>query len=384
MSFAFCHGLVSAAQFVAPAPAAAQEFAEARLEVVGFDEAAVLAALRLRLPRMVIARHGEGGAPASPHIYVQIVRATGEGGEPPAHEGGELRLITSDGRAYERRFAVEVGQEVRVVASTAASLIFAVEQGELAPDREDVEIPQEPTGAGAPEEAGPEGPREPPAAPATAAGAGAPQSPVREDRPRLSAPPWEVGPTGYGAALMGLASRYAAPLTGAGGALGLVARAPLGVMTSLEVRGLGRASGGYALGRVRVGVGVGYGVRRGRFEMPIMVMITVEPWWAARGRGQAPLFEGTSEAPSRPLLGGSIVVSPGLRLGTSRGRVYGVRVGPRVELGGSFVVDRGARAVGLVDPSGVRRFGLGGVELSLGLEVAVAFSVGRGSHEAGK
>lgn len=378
MSIAFCHCLVSAAQPAELAPPAAQEFAEARLEVVGFDEAAVLAALRLRLPRMVIARHGEGGAPASPHIYVQIVRATGEGGEPPAHEGGELRLITSDGRAYERRFAVEVGQEVRVVASTAASLIFAVEQGELVPDREDVEIPQEPTGVPedpGPAGPGPEGPTEPPAP--TGGGGGAQDPPGREDRPRPSAPPWEVGPTGYGGALLGLTPRYAAPLTGAGGALGFVARAPVGVTASLEVRGLGRASGGYALGRVRIGVGVGYGVRRGRFEMPITVMITCEPWWAASAGGQAPLFAGTAEAPTRPLLGGALVVSPGLRLKPSRGRVYSVRVGPRAELGGSFVVDRGARSVGLADPSGVRRFGLGGVELSLGLEVAVAFAMGR-------
>ncbi len=187
MSIAFSHWLVIAAQTVVPAPppATPQEFAEARVEVVGFDEAAVLAALRLRLPRLVIARHGEGGAPASPHVYVQIVRATGESGEPPAHEGGELRLITSDGRAYERRFAVEVGQEVRVVASTAASLIFAVEQGEVVPDREDVEIPPEPATAGEPE---PEGPPGPPA-PDPSTGAGAQEPPVQENRPRPAAPP---------------------------------------------------------------------------------------------------------------------------------------------------------------------------------------------------
>jgi hypothetical protein len=50
-------------------------------------------------------------------------------------------VITSAGRGYERRFVIEVGQEVRVAASTAANLVFAIEQGAVAPDLVDVAIP---------------------------------------------------------------------------------------------------------------------------------------------------------------------------------------------------------------------------------------------------
>lgn len=58
-----------------------------------------------------------------------------------------------------------------------------------------------------------------------------------------------------------------------------------------------------------------------------------------------------------------------------RGPLAGVRVGPRLELGGSFVIDNGAKVVGLADPAGVPQFRLGGLEMSLGLELSLQFSV---------
>ena len=53
----------------------------------------------------------------------------------------------------------------------------------------------------------------------------------------------------------------------------------------------------------------------------------------------------------------------------------GLRIGPRLELGSAFVVDGGARIVGLADTTGAPRFRLGGLELSIGLELALQFAV---------
>ena len=363
--------LVAFAAQPAAAPAQAQaqaqqEFCVARVETVGFHEAAVLAALRLRLPRLAIERHG-GPAPSdSPYVYLAIVRT--------ADIAGSLRAITSDGRAYERNFAIKIGQEVRVAASTAASLLFSIEEGAVAPDRKDVAIPEAP----APIEEPPI--EEPPAPVDEPTPVVIPATPVG---PKIEVPasvspakPWELAALLYGSALFGLGPpHYADAFAGAGGGLGVELRSPRGVAAALELRGLGRNNAGLGVGRLRIAVAGGYTLRRGRFELPMLLALAIEPWWTTQLGGSAAIFSGQTEASRSPLLGGYLRVTPALRIALKRGPIVGLRIGPRLELGSAFVVDGGARIVGLADTTGAPRFRLGGLELSIGLELALQFAV---------
>jgi len=340
-----------------------QEFRGARADITGFDEAAVLAALRLRLPRLPIERHGGPAPTESPHLYLQLSRA--------GDEHGAIRIITSDGRAYERRFAVEIGQEVRVAASTAANLIFAVEQGAVAPDQEDVAIPPP-----ALEDPAPQPEPAPPAAPPVLdkSEQTGPKAQVQKDS--SDAPRWELGLGLHAAAVLGVGRKvYGGPFAGAGGGIGLEVRSPRGFAAALEARAIGQTEADLGLGRLRVAVAAGYALRRGRFELPILVGLAIEPWWVTRAGERAPLIVGDDVQAQSPLLGGFLRLSPGYRLQPARN--LGVRVGPRLEVGGGFVLDDhdGARVVGLVDAIGVPRFRVGGLELSLGLEVALQFGL---------
>lgn len=355
----------------APEPASETlEFRAARAEIAGFDEAAVLAALRLRLPRLPIERHGGPPPTESPHLYLQLLRA--------ADDRGAIRVITSDGRAYERAFAIEIGQEVRVAASTAANLIFAVEQGAVAPDQEDVAIPP-PTLA---DEPAPPPEPEPAPVPVVPPDMSEPPGP-KEQVPKDTRPPgprWELGLGLHAAVALGVGPpRYAGPLAGGGGGLGLEVRSPRGVAAALEVRGIGQTDDGVGLGRLRVAVAAGYALRRGRFELPILVGLAIEPWWITRAGERAPLLAvGDDDVLARPpLFGGFLRLSPGYRVPLARRSLVGLRVGPRIELGGSFVVDDhdGARVVGLADTIGQPRFRVGGLELSLGFELALQFGL---------
>lgn len=351
----------------ASAPAIA-EFTAARVEVIGFDEAAVLAALRLRLARLELAPHGGPPPTTTPHVYVQIRRDAGD--------AGRVHAITSDGRAYERSFTIEVGQEVRVAASTAASLVFSIEQGAVAPVEEDVEIP------GTPEPT----PPEPATGPEPALAEPEPTPPKPSPRPTPAAttpaaprpPAWELMSGLHGVAVLGLgAPRHGDALAGAGGGLTVAVRSPRGGLVALDVRGLGRGTDAFAAGRVRIGLAGGYALRRGRFELPVLLGVTVEPWWAAQAGARAPIYSGSTVATAAPLIGGVLQVTPALRLAVARGPLAAVRVGPRLELAASYAVADGARVVGLVDADGAASLRLGGVELALALELALQWSLAR-------
>jgi len=346
-----------------PVQAATEEFRAVRVEIVGFDEGALLAALRLRLARQAVERHGGAPPTESPHVYVQVTRE--------ANDAGRLRAITSDGRAYERQFEIEVGQEVRVAASTAANLVFAIEQGAVAPDQVEVEIPTTPeatTEAVKPEPV-PEVKSEP--VPVVKS------EPVKA--PVASTPGWELAVGLVGVGVLGVAApQYGGALAGAGGGLGMELRGRRGGALALDVRGLGRGGGEFAVGRVRVGLAGGYVWRRGMFELPVFVGAVIEPWWTRRSGEAATIYrDGTAVARS-PLFGGFVRVTPAARIPVARGPLAAIRVGPLVEVAGSFAVDDGASVVGLANDDGVAQVRLGGLEVALGLAAAFEFSLGRG------
>lgn len=353
----------SAAPTIEASPAD-DEFRDVRVEVVGFEAAELLAALRLRMPRLQVGLHEGVPPPGRSYVYLRVARDAGG--------TASLGVITSDGRAFERTLAVDPQNELRVAASMAANLIFAAEQRTLRPDREHVPIPTAPTAEPEPPLAVPVEPREepPPVAPVAARPVVAPR-PV--ERPPAAAPePWEWAVSTLGAAAVSLGPpRYGERLVGLGGGLGAELRGPRGGALALELRGLGQRDAPLTIGRVRVGLGGGYALRRGRFELPITLAVAIEPWWVENADGSPVLFDGDVEARRRPLFGGYLRASPGVRLGRPRGAFRGVRVGPRLELGGEMLYYDGPVVAGLADGTGTPHFRLGGLELSIGLEVAV-------------
>lgn len=349
---------------VAPVPPRLEEFRAASVEVAGFDEAAVLAALQLRLPRLEVEPHGGPSPTVTPHVYLRIAR--------DADATGHVQVITSDGRAYARSFTIEVGQEVRVAASTAASLLFSIEQGAVAPVEENVTIP----GADVP------APTDPTPTPEPAPSVREPEPPPKQEPP-LRPPPlrplpgWELASGLHGLALLGVGpTTHGSAFVGGGGGLTLELRAPRGGLLALDVRGLGRATAAFAVGRLRIGLAGGYAYRRGRFELPVVLAATIEPWWTS-----APVHDGTGVTTRPPLIGGLLRVTPALRVRVPRGPLAAIRVGPRFELAGSFAIDGGATEIGLGDVTGASKVRLGGLELALGLEVALQWSLPRAQRD---
>jgi hypothetical protein len=108
--------------------------------------------------------------------------------------------------------------------------------------------------------------------------------------------------------------------------------------------------------------------------------VTVEPWALSEGGSRATLMLGTTSASRRPLLGGLVRVSPAVRIRLRKERPLYLRLGPKLELAGSFVPEYGARTVDIAreDRERVRSvMRLGGLELVAGLELALWFPVGR-------
>ena len=356
-----------------PAGEAATPIALHSLHVAidGFADEAVLAALRLRLPRLVIARHGDAAAVGAPDIYLRVARGI-------ADDTGILQAVTADGRAFERTFVIEVGHEVRVVATTAVHLLFAIEHGTLPPDRHNVAIP--PPASDPPPEVEP-APKPAEPAPKPDGPAPKPDDPTpAPGRPGAPTRPWELALVVHGAGVLGLGPpAQDRAFAAGGGGLGVELRGPRGLAATLELRGAGLRSGDLDLARLRIGLGAGYILRRGRFELPIVLVVAVEPWWPRQaGGGGTTLYKGDAVAVRQPLLAGHLRVAPGLRLALARGPLRDVRIGPRLEFGGGFVVDDGARAVDLTAPDGTSRARLGGFELAIGLELALQFTLRRG------
>lgn len=309
-------------------------------------------ALALRLPDLPIVVEAPPGAAAFVFVAVRS--------DPRAPARHQIGVITSDGEAYFREVDTGADPPARVLASVLANLLFSIAEGTVRPDRTDVEVP-------------PEGGALPGPAPAPApepAPAMTPQ-PVPRDSQRPAPPGWQYGLVATG--VIGVAAgapSFGPAINGGGGSLGLDARGPRGALVGGELRLLGRGAGDHRLVRLRVTALAGYVVRRGRVELPLALGVTVEPWWVS------PATAVTATRGARPLIGGLLRASPGLTFALPRGPLRALRVGPRLELAGSFSVDDGAKVVGVSLGQGDANralFRLGGLEFNAGLELALWF-----------
>lgn len=337
-----------------------------RVEIAGFEEAAVMSGLRLRLPQLEVESHETPLRRTSPYAYVWLSR--------DAPTLGRIRILTLERRAYERTFTIEDADAARTAASTAANLLYSIEQGTIAPDQQDVPLPEptlEPDLADSRASAS-----EPVTTPTESSPSPSPPAPPVEPAPGAVNHGWELTAGLLGASVVALGRpQLAGAFAGAGGGLSVEARSPRGAALGLDVRGLGRDGSTFTVGRLRLGLAAGFTWRRRRFELPVLVGASVEPWWAVQSGASAPIYDVDTVTERPPLVGGYVRLTPALRLAVGRTPLAAVRIGPRIELAGSVSADRNAHLIGLTDVSGQPRARLGGLELTLGIELALQWSL---------
>lgn len=334
------------------------------LDVAGLDQARLVDELRLRRPRHAVWVAPAASPPGGPVVVVVVRR-----------EEGHLRvsLILPNGDAHDRTTPEVEGQSERVVASLVANLLDSIAGGSLRPTRTKVAAPT-PSPATAPR---------PAPAPAPPTSVPAPAPPPRP--PAVStraAARLELAPVLAPTVLLSLAPRTGAGVLAAGGgSLGLDLRHVSGALVALDVRALGRVQEPLVLARLRVGIGAGYAWRRKAFELPVVLALSVEPWWITREGAPPDLERDGVGVERRPLWGALARVAPGVWVRGSRPEGPALRLGARLDVAGSFVYDAGARSIHitLAERDGTRRdvLQLGGLELGLGIEAALWFGASR-------
>jgi hypothetical protein len=346
----------------APAPEAAtpeqvepHRFDLALVRARGLGQRGLQSELALRIPELELRPHQEAGelsGRTAPYLYLEAQRRDGA--------VYRIAVIISDGRAYYDE--VEVGDATsaeRVVASTLANLIFSIEQGSVQPDREDAEIPPA------------EDPKPPEQTPEPA------PTPPEETEPTEPAPPRppriEIGIAGSIATLLGHGPEHFADVyLGAGGSLGVELRTHKGAFAFVDFRPSGRREGDFRLLRLRSALGAGYAWRGQRIEIATALGLAVEPWLVTSASGVQPILGPNGSSARPPLLSAFLRMSPGYHIALQRGALQGIRIGPRIELGGGFVVADGVQMAGL-QQDGRELFRLGGTELATGFEIVAWF-----------
>ncbi|MCB9702958.1 MAG: hypothetical protein H6711_13775 [Myxococcales bacterium] len=366
--------LALALALAAPAPAGTaspREVAAATtilggvMVVDGVDEAAVRDAIALRLPRLAL-HHRESGAPADDrpglHAYIEVRRDSGD--------AIALTIILADGRAFRRVLEADDADAPRAIAGALASLIPAIEEASIEADEEDVPLPpafSAELGSPAPEpepEPAPEPEPEPEPAPDEGSAATTPEpadaGAPAPDRP----PPLELGLNLGSGGLVGFVPPSAG-WRGAAGWLGLELRWRRGLLLGAELRLAGVSAPDVRLLRLRSALGVGYGLRRGPFEVPIVALLSVEPWWVRGPGGPLSPTHAADGSAARPLLGLGVRLSPGYRVELGGGRLS-LRIGVRLE-----AMTSGEPRAGLRRPVLGDALTLGGLELAGGLDLTL-------------
>lgn len=350
-----------------PAPSAtssAGRLQRGYLRVEGLERAALVDALGLRVPHLAFEPF-EAAAGAEVHEGVAFVELRRLPGLDAAGDVAfALTIVVSDGRAFDRRVSVgpDDRETVRLLASTVANLLLAVEAGSVVADRGDVPLPVAAPAAACACEC--------PAAPACPVAT--PDHGPRE--PLSPAPRVELGPSLALVTVLGLgapasADRFAA----AGVGVGVHARLRRGAFFIAELRTAGRGeAAGNRLVRQRVALGAGYQLRRGAWSLDASLSGTLEPWW----------FRGAPIDPApRPLWGVVARLAPSLRHAHLGGGPMGLTLGPVIELGTSAQLTDGSARIGLVTVDDGRsvlsRTRVGGLELATGLAATLWFGVPR-------
>lgn len=367
----------STALAVTVAPDDAPRFRVGLLSSSGVDAEALRDALALRMPALDLRTQWTQAGGAG-RVFISVR---------PTPDGAAVRteVIADDGRGYSRRVDVPP-DDARRIASVLANLLFSIEHQALEADVEDLEVPRTsaaedveravsrldvPAAAETPDEA--EAEPEAETEPVTEA-----PDVTNTPDPPSSPPRWlAVVPLSGGILLPVGGPRFGSLLQGGGLTLGVDAEHRGGARLGLRVRYLAREDGGFRLSRLRVAVGAGYGWQIGRLDLPLRGELSLEPWWVVFEGERLSATSLDAPASGTLALGGGLRFEPSVRLPLNAGVLTALRLGLALGVGGSFVIDEGARIAtvtsGLEEDDDRALFRVGGLEVWLGGHVSLAF-----------
>lgn len=328
-------------------------------DVEGISRSDLEQAVELRMPGRPRMPAGDPAARAQFDLYgyVQIRRA---------RSGWTLALILSDGRALYRTLegADADGSAAlvpRLAASQLANLIGGIEEGRVAPDAEDVPVPDQVEAEPVTE----------PVAPPVEKPKARPPDPEDEAPPRF-----ELGPYLRGGVVLGVGSPSPSGLAAGGGSLGLLARHRNGGLLGIDIRFAGATEQDVSLMRSRVSLVGGYGFRKRHFSLLATVGLSAEPWFVREAGSRQPLVEADGRSRQTAwMVGGLVALTPGFVHEVGH-RGSSIRIGPRLEVAGSALSYGGgvarinAAAQTNPDAAALR---IGGLELGFGLEFGMWF-----------
>lgn len=384
-----------------PASASGQAFETAFVSVAGIELGRFVDDLELRTQFVSDIETDWSATERGPGQTDLLLFVEARPGPPPQVV---LRVVTRDGRLY-RRVIDARPEEVRVIASVAANVILAVAQGQVAPEREGVVIPDDIDEAGLQslmDEAEQDGPStEATFTDETGEGAaqrdddGVPETPAGSSSSAglADAPPRAFVMLGLdGGPRLALGPQYGGVF--AGGGLGVDVRV-LGRarwLVGVAITSIGRAASGppgadavnpepaaaeIAVLRHRVALTGGYLPRWGRFEFGVAAGPLAEATDVRRDGAPADLIE-RSRSPW--LFGGLAVLEPsflipGAHESLGRG-LFELRVRSAVTL--SYAVAADGRAVAInAGPAGrgAELVRMGGAELAVSLGLSMAWGL---------
>ncbi len=349
----------------------------------GLDSNALLDALHLRLPELELRTQWSSGE-GEGRVFISVR---------PTPDGVAVRteVIAEDGRGYSRRLEVSPDDERRI-ASVLANLLFSIEEEAVAADVEDGVVPQ----TSAPEDVEravasvesspePEPEAEPEPEPKPELTPEPEPTPAVESRPPEeppaspeASPSWRAGVVLGGGVLLPLGGpRFGPLLQGGGLALGADAEHVRGARLGVRLRYVARDLAPFRLSRLRIAVGGGYAWTFGMLELPLRGELSIEPWWVVH-EGERLSATRLGAPPSGTIaLGAAARFSPAIALPVDARSLLAIRFGLDLGLGGSFVVDDGARVAtvvsGLDDVEQDELFRIGGVEAWLGARIGLVF-----------
>ncbi len=354
--------------FVAPAEAetSGTKLDRGYLRVAGSDRGPLVDALSLRVPHLGFEPFSAAADATNDGLAAFVELRPEPAGPEPDTITFALTIVVSDGRAFDRRIETRARDDEtpRLLASTVANLLLAIEAGTVQADRGDVPLPViEPLVC--PTCECPQ-PAECPVIPA----APEPSAPVEP----AVAPRVELGPVVMAASTLGLgapeeADRFAA----AGATVGLHARLRRGAFFGAELRTSGRGEPlGARLVRLRAAVGAGYHLRARSWSLGASLWGTVEPWWVTG----APV-----EPAPVPYFGFAARLRPALVVPRLGGRPLSLTIGPTFELAASAAFRGDGPEVGLIvvteSDLEASRLRMGGLEFSTGLSATLWFGLPR-------
>lgn len=330
------------------------------------DVEAFIAALRLRLPNVQLRKRDE----------TRPIEAGGRAFASITQIGPtqfQIELVLADGRTFTRKVPPGESSTARVVAGTLANLIAGIEAGTTSHDSVIQELPEalvaldnlpDPDSELAPS---PEAETRPPDSPSTNLPAG-PQLPVEPPPPEPTEGGLKVALTLRSTPIIGFSPE--ASLRGGGGSVGLMLEWPKGALVAAGTRAVLGGDARLRTVRGRLAVGGGWLVSSGRFEVPVLGLAAIEPWWI---RSEGAAVDLTSNGAKRvPLWAGLFVVEPRFRIESNREkRTLDVLIGLPLELSTAALAGTSDAAKIRLTSDGPESVVIGGLELSVGLAITL-------------